>query len=89
MYGRRLYDQYKVPIGLIATYWGGTCAEAWSSHDVLKSCGLVNNTTETKKLKESEILIGSRAQIQEEQILVSSSDVNQPLNKRQQQNKLR
>ena len=40
MYGRRLYEQYRVPIGLIASYWGGTCIEAWSSPDALRKCGL-------------------------------------------------
>lgn len=40
MYGRRLYDEYRIPIGLIATYWGGTCVEAWSSPDALNNCGL-------------------------------------------------
>ena len=40
MYSRRLYDLYKTPIGLVATDWGGTCAEAWSSPDALAKCGL-------------------------------------------------
>uniref|UniRef100_A0A7M5WVD5 Sialate O-acetylesterase domain-containing protein n=1 Tax=Clytia hemisphaerica TaxID=252671 RepID=A0A7M5WVD5_9CNID len=40
MYGRRLYDQYKIPIGLIQGDWGGTSAEAWSSPDALLKCGL-------------------------------------------------
>ena len=40
MYGRRLFDLYKIPIGLIATDWGGTCVEAWSSPDALAKCGL-------------------------------------------------
>ena len=40
IYGRRLFDLYKIPIGLIATDWGGTCVEAWSSPEALKKCGL-------------------------------------------------
>ena len=48
MYGRRLYDDYRVPIGLIATYWGGTCVEAWSSPDVLSKCGLNMNNKHQK-----------------------------------------
>ena len=50
MYGRRLYDLYKIPIGLVATYWGGTCAEAWSSPDSLAKCGLqVQESVPTNK----------------------------------------
>lgn len=30
-FGRNLYDQLKVPIGLIHTSWGGTVAETWTS----------------------------------------------------------
>jgi sialate O-acetylesterase len=30
-FGRELYKQLKVPIGLIHTSWGGTIAEAWTS----------------------------------------------------------
>ena len=40
MFGRRLFDLYKIPIGLIATDWGGTCVEAWSSPEALQKCGL-------------------------------------------------
>ena len=40
MFGRLLYDEYKVPIGLIATSWGGTRVEAWSSPAALANCGL-------------------------------------------------
>ncbi|XP_066929967.1 sialate O-acetylesterase-like [Clytia hemisphaerica] len=40
MFGRRLYDQYKIPIGLIATSWGGTRIEAWSSPTALAKCKL-------------------------------------------------
>ncbi|XP_006811394.1 sialate O-acetylesterase-like [Saccoglossus kowalevskii] len=42
-YGRNLYDHLKYPIGLIASSWGGTPIEAWSSPDSLKAC----NRTET------------------------------------------
>lgn len=30
-FGRDLHQQYKVPIGLISSVWGGTVAEAWTS----------------------------------------------------------
>ena len=34
-FGSKLYDELKVPIGLIATNWGGSSAEAWVNPDVL------------------------------------------------------
>ncbi|HZI47559.1 MAG TPA: sialate O-acetylesterase, partial [Pyrinomonadaceae bacterium] len=34
-FGRELYQQLKVPVGLIHSSWGGTPAEAWTSHDAL------------------------------------------------------
>jgi len=34
-FGRELYRRLKVPIGLIHTSWGGTPAEAWTSHQAL------------------------------------------------------
>jgi len=42
-FGRNIYHTLKVqgkarPIGLIATYWGGTADELWSSPDALKQC---------------------------------------------------
>ncbi|XP_057294536.1 sialate O-acetylesterase-like [Hydractinia symbiolongicarpus] len=43
MYGRRLFDQYHVPIGLISSNFGGTRIEAWSSPDMLKKCKASKN----------------------------------------------
>jgi len=37
-FGRDLYNQYQVPVGLISTNWGGTYIQAWSSADALKVC---------------------------------------------------
>jgi len=34
-FGRQLHNHLNVPVGLIQTCWGGTPAEAWTSHDVL------------------------------------------------------
>ena len=34
-FGRELYEKTHIPIGLIYTSWGGTIAEAWTSHDAL------------------------------------------------------
>ncbi|MRX69438.1 sialate O-acetylesterase [Flavobacterium resistens] len=36
-FGRDLYQNLKIPIGLISTSWGGTKAEAWTSQSVLES----------------------------------------------------
>jgi sialate O-acetylesterase len=36
-FGRELYQRLKIPVGLIHTSWGGTPAEAWTSHDTLAS----------------------------------------------------
>ena len=36
-FGRELYQHLKVPIGLIDSSWGGTPAEAWTTHDALLS----------------------------------------------------
>lgn len=36
-FGRELYRRLKVPIGLIDSSWGGTPAEAWTSHEALLS----------------------------------------------------
>ncbi|MDU0372772.1 sialate O-acetylesterase [Hymenobacter endophyticus] len=35
-FGRDLQQQYNVPIGLIASEWGGTAAEAWTSAEALR-----------------------------------------------------
>ena len=36
-FGREVYQQLKRPLGLIHTSWGGTPAEAWTSHAALAS----------------------------------------------------
>jgi sialate O-acetylesterase len=36
-FGRELHQRLKVPIGLIDSSWGGTPAEAWTSHEALLS----------------------------------------------------
>ncbi|XP_027046270.1 sialate O-acetylesterase-like [Pocillopora damicornis] len=42
-YGKNLYDQFKRPLGLVATDWGGTPVEAWSSPDALRKCNVTGN----------------------------------------------
>ena len=36
-FGRELYQHLKIPIGLINSSWGGTPAEAWTTHEALLS----------------------------------------------------
>ncbi len=36
-FGRDLYENLRIPIGLISSSWGGTKAEAWTSQQVLES----------------------------------------------------
>ena len=38
LFARNMYDKFKIPIGLVASYWGGTPIQAWSSPDALKMC---------------------------------------------------
>ena len=35
-FGKHLYDEMNVPIGLISTNWGGTVAEAWTRREILE-----------------------------------------------------
>jgi sialate O-acetylesterase len=35
-FGKKLYDELKIPVGLIHTSWGGTAVESWISADYLK-----------------------------------------------------
>ena len=45
-----LYDSVKVPLGMVATSWGGTRIEAWSSPDALKKCPMSDDDMlETRK----------------------------------------
>ncbi|XP_052784074.1 sialate O-acetylesterase-like [Mya arenaria] len=55
LFGKRLYQHRKYPIGLIATTWGGTPVEAWSSQDAMNICepekaGLTDARTNQKPL---------------------------------------
>ena len=45
LYGRNLHRtfNYKIPIGLVASTWGGTAIELWSSTDALKQCNITEN----------------------------------------------
>jgi len=40
LFGRDMYEYLGYPIGLVATDWGGTPVEAWSSPDALAKCNI-------------------------------------------------
>ncbi|KAK6169986.1 hypothetical protein SNE40_018487 [Patella caerulea] len=40
LYGKYLYQKLNYPVGLVASDWGGTAIETWSSPDALKRCGI-------------------------------------------------
>ena len=40
LFGRNLFDNLKVPIGLVESAWGGTVVESWCSEEALASCGV-------------------------------------------------
>jgi len=40
LYGSYLYDELKMPIGLVESDWASTRIETWSSPRALKECGL-------------------------------------------------
>eukprot|EP01122_Echinamoeba_exundans_P010588 TRINITY_DN3993_c0_g1_i1.p1 TRINITY_DN3993_c0_g1~~TRINITY_DN3993_c0_g1_i1.p1 ORF type:complete len:315 (+),score=31.81 TRINITY_DN3993_c0_g1_i1:74-946(+) len=37
-FGRQLFNELQVPIGLVSSNWGGTIVQAWSSDDAIRSC---------------------------------------------------
>eukprot|EP01111_Echinosteliopsis_oligospora_P000978 TRINITY_DN1123_c0_g1_i1.p1 TRINITY_DN1123_c0_g1~~TRINITY_DN1123_c0_g1_i1.p1 ORF type:complete len:499 (-),score=172.11 TRINITY_DN1123_c0_g1_i1:61-1440(-) len=37
-FGKDLYNQYQIPIGLVSSNWGGTVIQAWSSPEALAAC---------------------------------------------------
>ncbi len=45
-FGRRLNDQLKVPVGLVGSYWGGTCIQAWMPSGVFSTNQELQKMTE-------------------------------------------
>ena len=35
-FGRRLNNELKIPVGLIGSYWGGTCIQSWMPFEIFK-----------------------------------------------------
>lgn len=50
-FAREIYNQTKVPIGLIHSSWGGTVAEAWTSYETLST--LEDFASAAKKIKDT------------------------------------
>ena len=44
-FGRRLNEQLKVPVGLIGSYWGGTCIQTWMPAEVFSNKPELQKTT--------------------------------------------
>lgn len=65
LFGRHLYNELNVPIGLIETAWGGTVVEAWTSANSLKNIneyvdeinalGLNSNEEEEKEISYNKV----------------------------------
>lgn len=43
-FGKRLYEELNIPIGLISSHWGGTEAECWMDLDTIKNFKRLENT---------------------------------------------
>lgn len=50
-YARMLWNELRIPIGVIDSTWGGTPAEAWTSYEALK--GILGFQTEVEQLQKS------------------------------------
>ena len=50
-FGRKLYEELDVPIGLIHSSWGGTPAEAWTRKEYLEKDAVLTPILERHKLK--------------------------------------
>ncbi|XP_028397803.1 sialate O-acetylesterase-like [Dendronephthya gigantea] len=52
-YGVQLYKELGYPIGLVASTWGGTPVEAWSSPEALATCGIAETEFASNNLHKS------------------------------------
>ena len=61
-FGRNLYEQLKVPIGLIHTSWGGTVAETWTSAETIaKDADFSEMLTKLKSVDMAAAKVGPNA----------------------------
>lgn len=58
-FGKKLFQELKIPIGLICSSWGGTPVQAWTSEKYLKKNGRFDSTLKLLNSSKSEI-IGQR-----------------------------
>jgi len=56
MFGRTLYDRYKVPIGLISTAHGRSAIEAWVSQESLQECNVTRSIINSQSIGAFSIL---------------------------------
>ncbi|XP_012942502.1 sialate O-acetylesterase [Aplysia californica] len=55
LYGKHIHTTMGIPVGLVASDWGGTPVEAWSSPDSLKKCGVTESADSTEGGVESNL----------------------------------
>jgi sialate O-acetylesterase len=72
LYGKAIHKVLGVPIGLVATDWGGTPVEAWSSPAALAKCG-VSSSTKVKQ-PDSFMKYVNKLPAKERQLLVGPND---------------
>ena len=51
VFGKKLYNELRVPVGLIQSTWGGTHAESWTSMEVMKDDTLYSDVLQQFALK--------------------------------------
>jgi sialate O-acetylesterase len=72
-FGREIHKELNVPVGLIATNWGGTPAEAWTSRETIEKLpdfkealeAVVNYDAESSKAQYEQKLISWNAKLQD------------------------
>jgi sialate O-acetylesterase len=52
-FAKKLFEKYKVPIGIINASWGGTPIEAWTSEEGLKDFSTITNTIQKNRETDS------------------------------------
>ncbi|HSR17373.1 MAG TPA: sialate O-acetylesterase, partial [Ignavibacteriaceae bacterium] len=55
-FGKKLYEELKVPIGLISSSWGGTPIQGWTSEKYLKEAGRFDSVLNKLSSSKNEII---------------------------------
>ncbi len=63
-FAKKIYEDYRIPVGIITCEWGGTRVEAWTSREKLATTKLVDN--ELKKTDSKADLAALKAQFVKE-----------------------